>query len=409
MQREHLDEALEELDRRVQMHAPERYPVQHATAQFHRGVLLLERGDHQAAQAAFEAAIALFDPRGLPVEHAKATNMLGVALRSRGEPASAVDRFTAAARAFEKAGLGLEHGAALFNLGLARREAGDLHGSADALRRARRLLDEERVGNQAGAAARELGVTLLHRGDVGEAVAVLREAIEMAGRARDEPGVGAGCNALGLALLALRQHGEAIAAFKDAAAADPRPLRPGAHATAKANLALAYEAAGDVPRARLAAGQACAMGEAPRAAVDQAREVLKRLGRGESDLIAVLRQEREDVWHRIIYEELLRWLEVDHRVRDVGVWIRDQAREHELGDRLAQAWLAALLELPTDAMQRLIAAALEASATVERSEADTWRGQVRRAMRTFPGPQFDRLRKTFVNLDEELGGNGSWT
>jgi Flp pilus assembly protein TadD len=64
---EHGQEAVDELEERLRRHPVDRYPVQHATAQFHLGVLRARRGELDRAEAALAAAAALF-PRGeLPV------------------------------------------------------------------------------------------------------------------------------------------------------------------------------------------------------------------------------------------------------------------------------------------------------------------------------------------------------
>lgn len=410
MQREQIDEALAELDRRLQKYRQDRYPVQHATAQFHRGVLLLEANEVAAAREAFEVAVALFDPSGLPVEHAKATNMLGAALRAGGEAEHATRCFEVAADTFEAAELPFERGAALFNLGLARREAGDLEGSSTSLREARALLDFERVPNQAAAAARELGITLLHSGDLPEAVLLLREAVDVAQRIQDHAGIGAASNALGLALLALHHHEDAVAVFADAAASDARSVRPAAHATAKANLALAYEAGGELARARLSASQAAVIPEAPEAVVMQAEGVLQRLASTGNDLITVVRDEAEASRTRIFHDELLRWLDVgrDQRVCEaeaLAIAIVDE----DAADSITQAWLGALLELPPSQMDEIITTTLIAIVQLPPEQADPFRQLVSRAMVAFPIPQWDRLRATFNRVANSLGQEASWT
>lgn len=411
MQREHIDEALGELDRRLSMYTTDRYPVQHATAQFHRGILFLQLDEHERARAALKTATEFFDPRMLPVEHAKATNMLGVALRALGESERASGCFETAAAAFRSAELELEEGAALFNLGLAQRESGDLTGAETSFRSAQSLLDSERVPTQAAAAARELGATLLSDGNPEAAVQLLRDAVSLSGRANDEAGVGAACNILGLAHLATGDPRSAVEALRDAVAAEPRALRPTTHAMAKSNLALAYEAAGLVARARLAAQQAASVPEAPEPAVRQAREVLERLPSGETAVMLVLNDEPEAAWPRLLREEQLRWLDLapNDRFAEAGTWIDAQIERGDEAETVAEAWLTALLELPPPQMERVIQAALEAADAQSPEEGDAWRHQTRRAMVRFPVPQWDRLRSTFDRVAGSLGQETSWS
>ena len=411
MQREHIDEALGELDRRLSMYSTDRYPVQHATAQFHRGILFLQLEEHERARAALEVATKFFDPQMLPVEHAKATNMLGVALRALGDSERACGCFESAAAAFRSAELELEEGAALFNLGLAQRESGDLAGAQTSLRGAQTLLDKERVPTQAAAAARELGAALLNDGNPEAAVPLLRDAVSLSGRVNDEAGVGAACNILGLTLLATGDPQAAIEALRDAVAAEPRSLRPSTNAMAKANLALAYEAAGHSARARLAAQQAAAIPEAPEPAVRQARAVLERLPSDEAAVMLVLADEAETSWPRLLHEEQLRWLDLppSSRVSEAGMWIDAQVARGDDAETIAEAWLTALLELPPAQMERVIEAALEAAETRSPEEAEAWRHQTRRVMVRFPVPQWDRLRSTFDRAAGSLGQESSWS
>src|SRR5215212_11475176 len=90
-------EAIEELEERLARFPPERYPVQHATAQFHLGVALANAGRPAEAERALHVAARLFAPDRLPTEHAKATNALGAALRLAGRLDEAAAAFSRAA------------------------------------------------------------------------------------------------------------------------------------------------------------------------------------------------------------------------------------------------------------------------------------------------------------------------
>src|SRR5919199_4190709 len=96
-----VEPAIAELEQRLARYPPDRYPVQHATAQFHLGVALINARAPVEGRRALERAAALFGEVGLRVEHAKALNALGAALRDSGEPEGAARAFADAADEFE--------------------------------------------------------------------------------------------------------------------------------------------------------------------------------------------------------------------------------------------------------------------------------------------------------------------
>ncbi len=61
------EDAIRELEERLRRFPVERYPVQHATTQFHLGLVLAQEGELSAAEAALAKAAALFHPRNLAV------------------------------------------------------------------------------------------------------------------------------------------------------------------------------------------------------------------------------------------------------------------------------------------------------------------------------------------------------
>lgn len=401
------EDAIRELEERIARHPVDRYPVQHATAQFHLGTALTSAGRLGDAETALATAVQLFDPERLPVEHAKALNALGAVLRLAGRAREAADVFERAATVFAEAGRPLEQGAALFNLGLVRREAGK--SPAAAFTRARGLLDPTRVPAQAAAAARELGTALLTAGELDEAADVLEHALALAERIGDPAEAGAAANALGLAQLAAGRTSKAIASFRRASVSHPRTIRPHEYAMVKANLALAHERATDEARARLAARQAAGVPGAPRAAMTQAAEVLDRLGRGPGtdDLLAVLDSEPCERRPALVREELLRWADAQRAEQEAEAraWIAGQLGRGETGPELAEAWLAGLLELPPGEMEALIASTLRALGSFGTGERERFRSQTTSAMSRFHAPQLIRLRDTFVRLAAELDGD----
>ena len=70
-----------ELHERLRRHPADQHPLQHATAQFHLGGVLLSDGELEAAEHAFAQAAALFAARGARPEQAKALVGLGATMR----------------------------------------------------------------------------------------------------------------------------------------------------------------------------------------------------------------------------------------------------------------------------------------------------------------------------------------
>jgi tetratricopeptide (TPR) repeat protein len=403
-------ETTEELEGRLARYPPERYPVQHATLQFHLGVALGNAGQLAASERALDTALRLFDPERLPTEHAKATNARGAVLRQAGRPGEAADAFRRAANAFAAAGLPLEQGAALFNLGLVQRELGDGDGAAASFQLARERLDPRTAPAAAAAAARELGATLLGAGRIDAASDAAEAAMAIARHTDDQGSLGAAANVLGLTHLAAGRPTEAVGAFRTAVAAHPRSLRAGEFAMAKANLAVAHERAGDQAHARLAAVQAAGTPAAAEPVRVQAEGVLDRVGRRPGAVLDVLDLEPNDSWTVAVREELARWLDADPEelAAEAGAWIDGQlARPAASGD-LAHTWLAALLELPGEAMDRLIVATLKALAVRDEAATVRFRSEVSRAMARFHVPQWQRLADRFNRAAVLLGQEPSW-
>ena len=364
---------IESLAERVRRYPPERYPVQHATAQFHLGVALANAGCATEAEQALQAAVLYFDQALLPLEHAKALNALGAALRGSGRLDEAASAFQQAAGVFASTGERREQGAAVFNLGLVERERERGDDAAACFAQAAELLGAAR-----GAALRELGGLLLARGEIAAATSALENAVSSHAEVGDELGYGATSNALGLAHLAAGSAGDAIIAFRDALGAYPRTTRPHEFAMVKANLALAYEHADDLPRARLAARQALNVAEPPTPVAEQARAVLDRLGPVTDDVVVVLSDEPADRWPVILREEAAHWNRGD----------AEALVSANPSPDLIEAWLGALLELPPDDMKRAIETTLQV--------ADELFGEaVRAVLPRFHHPQMLRLEAAF--------------
>lgn len=408
------DDVVAELRDRLRRHPAHTQPLQHATAQFHLGGVMLAEGAVDDAEAAFAEAVALFGARGARAEQAKALNGLGATLRTAGRPALAARAFEHAAAGLAEAGLPLDEGAARCNLGVVLREDGRAEDGAAELRRAVDLLDPAEVPAQAAAAARELGITLLGLGALEPAEAVLLDAVALADRILDEPARAAATNALGLVRLSTGRPQEAVEAFAATAAASPRGVRPEAFAMAKANLALACERSGAPAPARLAARQALASPAADEPVRAQAAGILERLGSDDADdLRVVLEEERTDEGRaRIVREELLRAADVAGEadlVADMRPWLRAHTESEELEPvAVAELWLGGLLELPPDALERLARAAVSASMDLDDDARETFRSAVGRAMARFHVPQMMRLQDVFATAAADVGDPSSW-
>ncbi|HEV2810417.1 MAG TPA: hypothetical protein VGV93_08495 [Acidimicrobiales bacterium] len=403
-----VDAALEELDARLARYPASRYPIQHATAQFHRGRVLIDAGFPGDAEEALRRAVELFAE--LPLEQAKACNLLGVALRLRARLDEAQRAFARAEAAFAALGKPLEQGAATFNLGLVQAEAGETIAARRSFERARQLFGEHGAAGRAAAAGRELGSVLLAAGDADAAARALEEAVHTSERAGDRVSRGLAANALGLAHLAAGHVAAAVAALQTAVGAHPRSLRPEAYAMAKANLALAYEQAGDGPRARLAARQALGTPGSNRAVATQAAAVLERSGTADDDLAVVLDQEPRDRWLPVIREEVIRWAEADppEGRRSASRWIEGQLARPDRASDLAEAWLGVLLELPPETMEHLVRTTIAALAAHDEDARSRFRRSSARAMARFNVPQLLRLQQVFSTTAHELGQEGSW-
>lgn len=396
------------LEERLRRYPAQRYPVQHATLRFHLGVALTNAERYDDARRCLAQAVALFAP--MPVEQAKVRNALGAALRLAGRLEEASGEFTEAARAFAREGLEVERGAALFNLALVQRELGDHAQAVAALEQSRLLLDPAAVPAQAAAAARELGTTLLECGQPERACPTLAEAVQLADRAGDLAGLGAAANVLGLAQLAANRPEDAGAAFRSSVGAHPRSLRPGSHAMAQANLALAHERCGVAPLARYAARQALAISGAPPVVRQQAAEVLRRLGDPPGDLARVLELQPEGDWPAAVRPELARWAETSAAQRDLEArcWLEALLANPPAAAEMTQVWLGALLELPLEAVTALVSSMVGALPGRAEEDQRRFRSLVGRALPCFHPPQWARLEAVFDSAAATAGQAEGW-
>jgi tetratricopeptide (TPR) repeat protein len=395
---------------RTRRYPADRYPAQHATAQFHLGSALLQTADAPRALAALDTAEQLFAGIGMRSEHAKSLLMHGTGLRVTGRPREALRRFEAAADLFADLGQAAEEAAARHNIGLVLVETGDAAEALEAFGVAQQLFRAAGQRVWAGAAAREQGALLLGLGEPAAAVPLLEEAVELSGEA-DPAGAGATANVLGLAHLELGCPEAAVGSLQLSLAWHPRSVRPAEHAMAKANLALAHEAAGATAQARLTARHALSVPEAPEPVRAQSAQVLGRLEGGAGwDLGTVLDQEPRARWDIWVRDEMLRWTELDQQSRDeeAAAWLQGQDERGADGVELAQALLGVLLELPPSAYDLVISSIVRAVAATDPHHAERLQAVFRSAMARYPLPQWQRMAETFSAAAEREGQVQQW-
>lgn len=402
-------ERLGELRQLLLRYRADRHPVEHATAQFHLGVALIEDRRSPQATDPLRTAAALFESHGRAAERAKALNMLGVALREDGRLEEAADTFARAEALFASEELDLELGAARYNLGLTHRALGDREAALEWFTLAWEQLAEGPPG-QAAAVARERAATLLEAGRAEDAAAGFDSALELASRSGDRAAMGAAANGLGLALLGAGHAPDAVDALRIAIASHPRRVRPADHAMAQANLALAYADADDAPRARLAARQALSIDEAAPPVEEQATAVLARLGDPPGDLFVVLDEAPRERWLDEARPEISRWADLDHERKRVHVdeWIEGQLARRGESVELAATYLGVLLELPPDVMEDLVRTTVAVADRRDAEERTRLRDDMSSAMVRFNVPQWLRLKDTFQRLAAELDAEVDW-
>jgi tetratricopeptide (TPR) repeat protein len=402
----------EVLTERLSRYPADRYPVQHATTQFHLGSVLLHVGQTVPALVALTAAQQVFDGAGMALERAKASLMLGVALRSAGERQQAAAAFTAAGTELEGLGQPAEQGAAAYNLGLVLQDEGDLDGAYAAWTTAREAFIRAKYPAQAAAAARDHGAALLTAGQVDEAVTLLKQAVGLADQARDSQSAGTAGNALGLALLAAEDADGAVGTLRQALAAFPRAVKPAEHAMVKANLALAYEHSEQSARARLAAAQALAVPGAAAPVRAQAQQLLGRLGEVfADDLMSVLDGEPDqDKWVLIVREELLRAVElpVAGRTAVLSGFLDGLLTRPAESYAMAESLLNVILELPPRTYDQLIAAFIAACVGRPEEDLDRLRSVTGGALARFAIPQWQRLAASLNAAAEKAGQPATW-
>lgn len=399
------------LVQRLGQYPADRYPVQHATTQFHLGSARLHAGQGAAALPSLTLAGEMFARAGMRLEQAKAGVMLGVALRQIGRLDDAAASFVNAGAVLSTLGQPAEQAAAAYNLGLVRQDSGDVDGARVAWTQARDLFLEAGYPAQAAAAARDHGGSLLAMGQVGPALVLLEQALALAEQAGDEPGAGAAANALGLAHVAAGDLTAAVCALQRALGAFARTVRPADHAMVKANLAFAHQQAGDQARARLAARQALAVPAAAPPVRAQAQQLLLQLAGSEhEDLLTVLETTDPEQRVAVLREEVLRAADLTARQRCalVSGFLDGLLARPAASYDLAQNLLHVVLELPPRTYGLLVAALVDACAGRPEADSERLRAVIGSALARFALPQWQRLAASLNAAAEVAGEPATW-
>jgi tetratricopeptide (TPR) repeat protein len=385
------DSSLGKLQRALRRFPRDRYPVKHASIQRQIGLALVSNGELVDAEAAFRLALEIYDEE-LPVERGDTLNVLGAVLRDSGRLEEAAETFREATTLLAPAKQVAESGIAHYNLGLVLKDLGNESGASAAFERAVASLEPQSHPSELGAALRELASTLLTSGKVEEASSVLERSLDLAAGGGDRAGLGASANLLGLARLALGDGEGATESFAESASANALTLRPDGHAMAKANLALAYEATGQLDRARLSAQQALSVDAAPPIVTQQAQAILERLG-PDYDLHVVLDDEPAAGWGGILRDEIRHWARLDEaRRRELAIsWVAGQvSRPESAVDRL-EALFNAMLELSLDGFDLVAGALVEAAISAGEEASAEFHKRSSQAAAHFRVPQMTRI------------------
>lgn len=405
-----MSTAADDLAARLGRYPPDRYPVQYATVQFHLGCQRLHGGQYGGATSALVAARDGFALAGMELEMAKATMMLGIALRARRDLVPAADCFRQAGSALERLAQPLEHAAAAYNLGLVLADLGDADGAHHAWEQARVRFESAGQPGRASAAARDHGASLLTTGQIQRALPLLTQAYTLAEQAGDSAAMGAAANALGLARLASGEPAAAVRVLRRGRGTFARSLWPAEHAMLTANLALALEAAGQLPWARLAARQAGANPAAAAPVRAQAQEILQRHpGDPAADLLGVLDSDPTSA-AEVLRDEVTRSLDLSaaERCGLIGAFLDGLLVRPGVAYDLAESFIGVILELPPRSFNLLVDAIVAASAHRGAAEVDRMQAIMGSAMARFAMPQWQRLVACLNEAAREAALPGAW-
>jgi len=393
--------------------SPTARPHEHAALAYRLGLAEAEAapGDASAlrrALASYERAAAGFDPRFDPVEHARVLNAAGAAHRTLGAAERAASLFGEAARLLAGRGRDDERAAAFSNLGLVRTDQGRAAEAAAAFDVAVALFDDATAGGRRGRAAAVLnrGLARAATGTAEGLDAALADYEDaLAGLDADEApyqralglhAVGVACTSLADARPEAREAllDRAVAAFSESLHTFTRDDLPFQHALALHNLGRAWAAQAGLTSLRRALGyieDALAVLD-PRLHADAWRHAHASLTGVEAKLaglgaaanrtthFATLAAEAsDDERHRLLTARLVRLLALPEPARAsalVDLALAGARLGPSATRALVEAELTVAMELPSEALEAVLAARVAAHERLD----DTLRDGADRAL-----------------------------
>ena len=414
----------------------EQFPVYYGMLQYRLGLSYLDLpvGDRQEnlrkALDAFHEALAVFGRERFPGEYARVQNSIGVAYRQlpgdrMANLRRAIACYREALEVLDKENRPQEYGATQNNLGLAYAELPDGDRADNqrlaiaAYKEALTVFTRDRFPRQYAATQYNLGLVYaeLPEGDFEEelrrAIHCYEEALQVYTAVGAMNQTALVHNSLGIAWMALSGHdnlAKAIAAFSQALRAVPKGQAPLQYAVIKNNLGLAYaqrraDDPADLRRAVVAFQDALAAVDPDAHAPEKAQvqqnshRALDRLaergypGTALDHLVALVAAVDDEEGVAIMREQVDHWISVpDRHQRMVAEWVRALLRLEALHRRVAiRRGVHVLLEQPTDQMEQVLKAHVEALTHLAPHDQVAAREDLEEVARELYGPQRTRV------------------
>lgn len=259
-QAEVAQKRIKQLEERVRA-LPKGRPFERGVLRFNLGVAYAESpsGDRQVnlsrGLSSLESAAKLFDPFTKPMEHARTQNMLGIVLRELGRHTEAAAAFRRAAEMVPASINPGEHGAPMNNLGLTLLDMGSRDEAIEAFQDALEAFDGPMFLRQRVDALHNLGQALAASEkpeDVRRGIDFYNQALEITDPQEFPYQWALLQNSLGVAYTGIGEPEKAAEAFRQALRVYTRLRFPFQYALAKNNLALANIQIGGVQALRQA-------------------------------------------------------------------------------------------------------------------------------------------------------------
>lgn len=352
---------------------PKGRPFERGVLRFNLGVAYAESpsGDRQVnlsrGLASLESAAKLFDPFTKPLEHARTQNMLGIVLRELGRHEEAAAAFRKSAEMVPSAVNPGEHGAPMNNLGLTLLDIGKRQEAIEAFQDALESFSSSEFLRQKVDALHNVGQALAASDDhdeVRKGIAYYEQALEITDPQEFPYQWALLYNSLGVAYTGIGEAEKAASAFRQALRVYSRHRFPFQYALAKNNLALANIQMGtpQTLRRAVAACEDAIMVLDIRIHREQWEQVYRNLELAEKGLaelgqkgtrtqhfVRLLAEEPDDVVLQSFRERLSEYtlLPDPRRLQALaGLDLAILELPEEAAQKLTNAWLTVLMELP---------------------------------------------------------------